>query len=205
MTLLHRRTLIASAALLIAGGARAAGAGQRAPDFTLPDTRGKPVRLTDFRGKFVVLEWTNPGCPFVRKHYDSGNMGATQKMARNQGLVWLSINSTEKASSDYLESAKLAAWLTERKGVATAVLMDEEGITGRAYNAMTTPHLYIVDPQGLLVYAGAIDSIPSVRVADIDKATNHVKMALADIAAGKPVATPMSRAYGCGIKYRSAA
>ena len=141
----------------------------------------------------------------VRKHYDSGNMGATQKMARDQGLVWLSINSTEKASSDYLESAKLAAWLTERKGVATAVLMDEEGTTGRAYNAMTTPHLYIVDPQGLLVYAGAIDSIPSARVADIDKAINHVKMALADIAAGKPVATPMSRAYGCGIKYKSAA
>ena len=100
---------------------------------------------------------------------------------------------------------KLAAWLTERKGVAAAVLMDEEGTTGRAYNAMTTPHMYIVDPQGLLVYAGAIDSIPSVRVADIDKATNHVKMALADIAAGKPVATPMSRAYGCGIKYKSAA
>ena len=202
---LLRRTLIATAALVALGAQAAAIVGQPAPDFTLKDTSGKTVRLSDFKGKHVVLEWTNPGCPFVKKHYDSGNMPTTQKHATGQGVVWLSINSTEKASSDYLESAKLAAWLTERKGVAAAVLMDEEGTTGRAYNAMTTPHLYIVDPQGLLVYAGAIDSIPSARVADIDKAINHVKMALADIAAGKPVATPMSRAYGCGIKYKSAA
>ena len=205
MTLLHRRTLIASAALLIAGGARAAGAGQRAPDFTLPDTRGKPVRLTDFRGKFVVLEWTNPGCPFVRKHYDSGNMGATQKMARDQGLVWLSINSTEKASSDYLEPAKLAAWLTERKGVAAAVLMDEDGKVGRAYDAKTTPHMYIVDAKGTLVYAGAIDSIPSARPADIEKATNYVKVGLTEALAGKPISAATTQPYGCSIKYKSPA
>mgnify|MGYP003602294640 CR=1 FL=1 len=208
MPLLHRRTLLVSAAALAATAAlpaRAATAGQRAPDFSLPDVNGKPVRLSDYRGKFVVLEWTNPGCPFVRKHYDSGNMGATQKAARDQGVVWLSINSTEKVSTDYMEPAKLAAWLKERHNLASAVLMDEDGTVGRSYNAMTTPHMYIVDPQGVLVYAGAIDSIPSARVADIDKAINHVKMALADIAAGKPVATPMSRAYGCGIKYKSAA
>lgn len=207
MPSLHRRTLIVSAALLgtafTAPLVWAAGVGQPAPDFALPDTSGKPVRLSDFKGKTVVLEWTNPGCPFVRKHYESGNMGATQKLARDQGVVWLSINSTEKASADYLEPPRLAAWLAERQGMASAVLMDEDGRVGRAYDARTTPHMYIVNPQGVLVYAGAIDSIPSARPADIDKATNHVKVALGDIAAGRPLATPVTRAYGCSIKYKS--
>ncbi len=208
MSMMHRRTLIATAALLAAlpGLAQAAVAvGQSAPDFTLQDTTGKTVRLSDFKGKLVVLEWTNPGCPFVRKHYDSGNMPATQKSAREQGVVWLSINSTEKASSDYLAPPKLAAWLAERKAQPTAVLMDEEGTTGHAYGARTTPHLYIVSPQGVLVYAGGIDSIPSARPADIDKATNYVKAALADIGAGRPVAAAATQPYGCSIKYKAPA
>ncbi len=206
MRLLRRRTLLASAAALAATPAlpaRAATAGQPAPDFSLPDTSGKTVRLSDHRGKFVVLEWTNPGCPFVRKHYDSGNMGVTQKAARDQGVVWLSINSTETASSDYLEPARLAAWLKERHGVASAVLMDEDGSVGRRYDARTTPHMYIVDPQGMVVYAGGIDSIASARVADIEKATNHIKAALADIAAQRPIAQPVTRPYGCSIKYKA--
>lgn len=206
MPLLYRRTLLASAAALAAAAAlpaRAATAGQRAPDFSLPDVNGKPVRLSDLRGKFVVLEWTNPGCPFVRKHYDSGNMGATQKAARDQGVVWLSINSTEKVSTDYMEPAKLAAWLKERHNLASAVLMDEDGTVGRSYNAMTTPHMYIVDPQGVLVYAGGIDSIPSARVADIEKATNYVKVALADMAAQRPIGQPVTKPYGCSIKYKT--
>ena len=206
MNTLPRRTLLSAAALLALGAhlpARAARVGQPAPDFSLPDTGGKAVRLADFRGRFVVLEWTNPGCPFVRKHYESGNMGATQKLARDQGVAWLAINSTETASSDYLEPPRLADWLKQHQGVPTAVLMDPEGTTGRAYDAKTTPHLYIVDPQGMLVYAGGIDSIASARVSDIEKATNHVKAALADIAAKRPIAQAVTKPYGCTIKYKT--
>ena len=206
MNTLPRRTLLSAAALLALGAhlpARAARVGQPAPDFSLPDTGGKAVRLADFRGRFVVLEWTNPGCPFVRKHYESGNMGATQKLARDQGVAWLAINSTEKASSDYLEPAKLTSWKAERKSAPTAVLMDEEGTVGKRYGARTTPHLYIVDPQGMLVYAGGIDSIASARVSDIEKATNHVKAALADIAAKRPIAQAVTKPYGCTIKYKT--
>lgn len=198
-----RRTLIALPLLLAALGAHAAAAvGQIAPDFTLQSTEGKPVRLSDLRGKYVVLEWTNPGCPFVRKHYDSGNMPATQKAAREQGLAWLSVNSTAKESGDYLEPARLAAWLAERKARPTAILMDEEGTVGHAYGARTTPHMYVIDPRGTLVYAGGIDSIPSARVADIERATNYVKAALADIAAQRPVAAAATQPYGCSIKYK---
>ena len=206
MNTLPRRTLLSAAALLALGAhlpARAARVGQPAPDFSLPDTGGKAVRLADFRGRFVVLEWTNPGCPFVRKHYESGNMGATQKLARDQGVAWLAINSTETASGDYLEPPRLADWLKQHQGVPTALLMDPEGTTGRAYDAKTTPHLYIVDPQGMLVYAGGIDSIASARVSDIEKATNHVKAALADIAAKRPIAQAVTKPYGCTIKYKT--
>ena len=206
MNTLPRRTLLSAAALLALGAhlpARAARVGQPAPDFSLPDTGGKAVRLADFRGRFVVLEWTNPGCPFVRKHYESGNMGATQKLARDQGVAWLAINSTETASGDYLEPPRLADWLKQHQGVPTAVLMDPEGTTGRAYDAKTTPHLYIVNPQGMLVYAGGIDSIASARVSDIEKATNHVKAALADIAAKRPIAQAVTKPYGCTIKYKT--
>ena len=141
----------------------------------------------------------------VRKHYDSGNMPATQKDATGQVVVWLSINSTEKASSDYLEPARLSAWLAERKAVPTAVLMDEEGTVGKSYGARTTPHMYIVNPQGVLVYAGGIDSIPSARPADIEKATNYVKTGLAQALAGQPITEAATRPYGCSIKYKSPA
>ena len=207
MPTLCRRSLIASAALMAFSALpslaqASATVGQRAPDFTLQDTAGQPVRLSDYKGKTVVLEWTNPGCPFVRKHYDSGNMPATQKDAIDHAVVWLSINSTEKGSGDYLQPAALAHWLHERKGVAPAVLMDEEGTVGQAYGARTTPHMFIVNPEGMLVYAGAIDSIASARPADIPKATNYVKAALADLAAGRPVAQAVTQAYGCSVKYK---
>jgi peroxiredoxin len=198
--------VIAAAALAAAASAHAApSVGQPAPDFTLRDTAGKAVRLSDFRGKHVVLEWTNPGCPYVRKHYDSGNMPATQKDATGRGVVWLAINSTEKEAGDYQPPAQLASWMQQRKAAATAVLMDEEGTVGKAYGARTTPHLYIVDPQGRLAYAGGIDSIPSSSIADIPKATNHVRQALGEALAGKPVSVPTTRPYGCSIKYKSAA
>lgn len=199
-----RRALFALPALLLAATAQAApSVGQPAPDFTLQDTGGKAVRLSDYRGKYVVLEWTNPGCPYVRKHYDSGNMAATQQDAAAKGVVWLSINSTEKDSGDYLQPAKLVAWQKERKVQPTATLMDEEGTVGKAYGARTTPHMYIVDPQGRLVYAGGIDSIPSSSRDDIAKAVNYVKQGLAEATSGKAISAATTRAYGCSIKYKS--
>lgn len=194
-------SLALSAAVPIAFAAPSVG--QPAPDFTLKDATGKSVKLSDFRGKYVVLEWTNPGCPYVRKHYDSGNMAATQQDAAGKGVVWLSVNSTEQASGDYLEPAKLVAWQQQRKVQPTATLMDEEGTAGKAYGARTTPHMYMVDPQGRLVYAGGIDSIPSSNPDDIRKATNYVKQAVAEASAGKPISTATTRPYGCSIKYKS--
>ncbi len=181
----------------------AATVGQPAPDFTLKDTSGKTVKLSDFKGKHVVLEWTNPGCPFVLKHYNSGNMQATQKDATGKGVVWLAINSTEKTHRDYLEPAKLGAWKQERKSAPSAILMDEEGTAGKAYGARTTPHMYIVNPQGQLIYAGGIDSIASSSADDIAKATNYVKVGVAEALAGKPLTASTTRPYGCSIKYKS--
>ena len=204
--MLLRRTLFALPLLLAAAGAQAAATvGQPAPDITLKDTTGKTVRLSEFKGKHVVLEWTNPGCPFVRKHYDSGNMPATQKDAAGRDVVWLAVNSTEKASGDYLEPAKLTSWLKERQSVPTAILMDEEGTAGRAYGARTTPHMYIVNPQGQLIYAGGIDSIASAKADDIPRATNYVKTGLAEALAGKSLTASTTRPYGCSIKYKDPA
>jgi peroxiredoxin len=162
---------------------------------------GKPVRLSSFKGKPVVLEWNNPGCPFVRKHYQ-GNMQALQKDT-GKGVAWLAINSTHDSSVDYHGAAQLGRWMQEQKAAATATLMDEDGKVGMAYAARVTPHMYIIDAQGTLVYAGAIDSIPSARVADIEKATNYVRQGLDELLAGKPLSTPTSQAYGCSIKYKS--
>jgi thioredoxin-related protein len=205
MTVL-RREFIALSALAFGIPAQAAAVvGQSAPEFTLADASGKSVKLSDYRGKYVVLEWTNPGCPYVRKHYNSGNMPATQKEAIDKGVVWLAINSTEKSAYDYLEPPKLVAWMKERKSVTTATLMDVEGVAGRAYGARTTPHMYIVDPKGKLVYAGGIDSIPSSNVDDIKTAVNYVRQGLNEALAGKPISQASTRPYGCSIKYKSQA
>lgn len=206
---MQRRPVIALAALspfaslLLPATAQAATVGQAAPDFTLMDTAGQPVKLSQFKGKTVVLEWNNPGCPFVKKHYQ-GNMQALQKEVAAQGAVWLAINSTRDDSGDYLAPAQLGRWMTEQKASPTATLMDEDGKVGQAYAARVTPHMYIVSAQGVLVYAGAIDSIASARVDDIPKATNYVRQAMAEIKAGKPLSVSTSRAYGCSIKYQSA-
>lgn len=192
--------LIVGTALL--AGAQAATVGQAAPDFTLKDVSGKTVRLSDFRGRHVVLEWNNPGCPFVRKHYDSGNMQTLQKEAAAKNVVWLAINSTEASHGDYLNPAQLGRWMSEQKAAPTATLMDEDGAAGRAYAARVTPHTYIVDPQGKLIYAGGIDSIPSGRAEDIRTATNYVRQGLGEALAGKPVSQSTTRPYGCTIKYR---
>lgn len=184
--------------------AQAAQVGEPAPAFELKDTSGKTVKLADFKGKHVVLEWTNPGCPFVVKHYGAQNMQALQKDAAAKNVVWLTVNSTAKGASDYLAPAALQTKLVKDWGAApTAVLMDESGTVGRAYAAKTTPHMYVVDPAGKLIYAGGIDDKRTANPADVPGAKNFVKAALADALAGKPVSTPTSTPYGCSIKYEA--
>ena len=175
--------------------------GQPAPAFTAMDASGKAVSLADFKGRHVVLEWVNPGCPFVQKHYNSANMQGTQKEATAKGVVWLAVASTAPDASDYKKPAALAAWMQSQKAAATSTLMDDDGKVGRAYGARTTPHMYIVDPAGTLVYAGGIDNKPSSNVADIAASTNYVKAALSETLAGKPVSQASTRPYGCSIKY----
>ena len=207
--MLNRRIFSSSVALAALAAstqqahAGAAAVGQAAPNFTATDALGKSHKLSDFKGKHVVLEWTNPGCPFVVKHY-GGNMQALQAEFTTKGVVWLSINSTAANASDYLAPAKLNAWKTEKKAASTAMLMDESGKIGQLYGAKTTPHMYIINPQGVLVYAGAIDSVPSARVDDIKTATNYVRQGLNEALGGKAISTSSTRAYGCSVKYKDA-
>lgn len=194
--------LVAGVALVATTSAGAAvSVGQPAPAFTVTDTGGKTVSLADFKGKHVVLEWVNPGCPFVQKHYNSANMPGTQKDATGQGVVWLAVNSTNTGAGDYMAPTKLAGWMKDKGGAPTATLMDADGKVGRAYGARTTPHMYVIDPQGKLVYAGAIDSKPTANPADIKTATNYVKQAVGESLAGKPVSVATTQAYGCSVKY----
>jgi hypothetical protein len=177
---------------------------QLAPEFSAKDTTGKTVKLSDFKGKQVVLEWVNPNCPFVKKHYQApGNMQSTQRDAlAKKDTVWLAINSTTTTHQDYMTPEALSTWLKGQTAQTTTVLMDESGDIGKAYGAKTTPHMYIIDPKGLLIYAGGIDSIRSANVADIPKATNYVKAALADTGSGKAVGVATSVPYGCSVKYK---
>jgi peroxiredoxin len=187
---------------LPAPAAAVAVVGQPAPAFTATDVGGRQVSLADFKGRHVVLEWVNPGCPDVRKHYGARNMQATQQSAVGAGgVAWLAVNSTTPDHGDYLSPPQMARWMQEQGGAPTATLMDEDGSVGRAYGARTTPHLFVVDPRGTLVYAGAIDDRPSANPADIASATNHVKTALAQSRAGQPVNPATTRAYGCSVKY----
>ena len=191
------------AGLALGAGAAVAApsVGQPAPAFSATDTLGRTVSLADFKGRTVVLEWVNPGCPFVVKHYGSGNLPKIQKDATGKGVVWLTVNSTAKSASDYRAPADLQAWMQQQGAAPTATLMDADGKLGRSYGARTTPHLYVIDKAGTLVYAGAIDSKPTANPADIAGATNHVAPALGETLAGQPVSTPVTRAYGCSIKY----
>jgi len=179
----------------------AAKVGEPAPAFTINGTNGKPVSLADQRGKLVVLEWTNHECPYVRKHYETGNMQTLQKEATGQGVVWLTVISSAPGTQGHV-NAKEADELTEsRKASPTAVLFDPTGSVGKAYGATNTPHMYVITKDGLLAYAGAIDDKPTTRRADIEGAQNYARPALASVTAGQPVKQPVTRAYGCTIKY----
>lgn len=175
--------------------------GQAAPAFTLPDANGTTQSLAAFKGKWVVLEWVNPDCPFVGKHYGSGNMQKLQKTYTAKGVVWLSIDSSAPGRQGYMDAARAAVFVTQRSASPTAFLLDPQGTVGRAYGAKTTPHMFIVSPEGKLVYNGAIDDKPSTDTADIAGARNHVQAALDEAMAGRPVSTASSQPYGCPVKY----
>ena len=197
--------LLLTSALTLAftGVARGAAAiGQPAPDFTLTDLAGQPHRLSDYRGRTVVLEWHNPDCPFVRKHYNSDNLPKLQRTAAADGVVWLLINSGApgKEGADYSASA-LEALLKKHHAAPAAYLRDRDGRVGRLYGAKTTPQMFVITAGGTLVYDGAIDSIRSARIEDIAKATNYVTAALAAVKASKPVEPSATQPYGCSVKY----
>ena len=176
--------------------------GSPAPALTLTDTRGKQHNLADYKGKYVVLEWVNLGCPFVRKHYESGNMQATQKKAVEKGVVWLSVCSSAKWKQGNLSPAGWNDEIADRKMASTAVLIDESGEVGRTYGAKTTPHMYVVHPDGVLIYKGAIDDKPTTNKDSIPGARNYVLAALDEAMAGKPVSTASTTSYGCSVKYK---
>ena len=190
-----------AAGLAMHGGAFAeAVVGQPAPAFKGVDAAGKPVSLDQYKGKYVVLEWVNPECPFVKKHYDSGNMPGTQKYALDKGVVWLAVNTS--ADGDRAEkSAAISEWVKSKKAMPTATIMDTGGAIGRAYGARTTPHMYLIDPAGKLVYAGAIDSKPTANPADIKGATNYMVQAIDESLAGKTLSQAVTKPYGCSVKY----
>lgn len=179
----------------------AAVVGDAAPDFTGTDTQGKTRTLSGYLGKTVVLEWTNHECPFVRKHYDTGAMQALQKEATDKGVIWLTIVSSAAGKQGFTTPEEASAVIKKEKSRETARILDSKGAIGHLYGAETTPHMYIIDSSGTLVYAGGIDDQPSVSHATIKTAHNYVKEALDDIAAGRAVRTPNTRSYGCGVKY----
>jgi peroxiredoxin len=174
--------------------------GAPAPDFSLPSSDGRTVRLADFKGKVVVLEWFNLGCPFVRKHYQGGAMQALQAELAAKGVAWLTVNSTNPKHGDHLSPEQQDAQAREKGLKSAAVLLDPDGAVGRLYGAKTTPHMFVVDPAGNVAYQGAIDDQP-LPAGDPKAAKNHVRAAVEELLAGKAVSTPETRPYGCGVKY----
>lgn len=205
---MHRRVFLsalpAAVAVLAALPAVAAPRlGQPAPAFQLVDADGRTRTLAEFKGKTVVLEWTNEGCPYVQKHYNSKNMQNTQAAAVKDGVVWLTMISSAPGEQGHQTGAQAKAWKAAVGAASTAVLLDPKGVTGRAYDAKTTPHMYVVDKAGTLVYMGGIDDKPSAAPASLQGARNYVTAALADVKAGRPVAQAATRPYGCNVKYAS--
>jgi peroxiredoxin len=204
---LTRRTFLAATGLAAlaktapAWASTVAKVGAAAPAFTSAATSGKPVTLGDYRGRIVVLEWTNHDCPYVRKHYETGNMQTLQKEATDKGVVWLTVISSPPGTQGYATAAEADALTAKRKANPSLVLLDPRGDVGRMYGATNTPHMYVIDKAGVLAYAGAIDDRPSSRKADVEGAHNYVRAAIQEVAAGQPVKTPVTRAYGCTVKF----
>lgn len=189
------------AAMIAVTVARAARVGERAPDFTATDSNGKTQKLSDYAGKFVVLEWTNRGCPYTQKQYNSGNMQKLQHEWTAKGVVWLTVVSSAPGKQGYVTAPEENAYVKQVNADPTAVILDPDGTLGHLYDAKTTPHMFVINPQGMLIYNGAIDDKPTTDVADISGARNYVSLALDEAMSGKAVGIGTSRPYGCSVKY----
>ena len=199
-----RLTIACAALMLVAAPAIAApDIGAPAPDFTATDINGNEFKLSDHKGKTVVLEWTNHQCPYVMKHYETGNMQKTQAAAKEHGVEWVSIVSSAEGRQGNTTAEEAKAILEQQGATVTTKILDPSGTIGGLYDAKTTPHMYIIDAQGMLVYAGAIDSNPRWFKGSVKSAKNYILAALDNIAAGEPIETPSTRAYGCSVKYAS--
>jgi peroxiredoxin len=195
------RWTLAVAALLLALPLLGARVGTAAPNFVGTDSNGKTHQLRDYQGKVVVLEWHNQGCPYTKKHYESGNMQRLQKEWTAKGVIWLTVISSAPGEQGYVTAAEENEYLKKMNAAPTAVLLDPTGVIGHQYAAKTTPHMYVIDPKGTLAYEGGIDDKATSDPADIPGATNFVAAALREVTAGKTVSTPVTRPYGCSVKY----
>lgn len=191
-------------AAILTLSASAIRVGDTAPDFTGTDTHGQTHKLSEYKGKFVVLEWTNNGCPYTQKHYASGNMQALQKQWTGKGVVWLTVLSSAPGEQGYMTASQENAYIGKVHADPTAALLDPQGTIGHLYAAKTTPHMFVIDPSGKLIYDGAIDDHPTTDVSDIPTSKNYVSAALTEAMAGQAVATTYTRPYGCSVKYSGA-
>lgn len=199
---MNRKTAIAFiVTLLISGVVSGQTVDNPAPDFSGIDSSGNTFQLSDFKGRVVVLEWTNHDCPYVRKHYGTGNMQALQNTADQRGVVWVSIISSAPGKQGYVDGEEADRLTDERGAAPDYVILDSSGDIGRLYRATNTPHMFVINEEGVLVYIGAIDDQPSSRWESVESAQNYVELALNDVFAGRPVAIPVTRAYGCSVKY----
>jgi len=196
---MHR--LLAVALFAAVASAHAGTVGSPAPEFALQSVAGGTVKLSQYKGKYVVLEWVNPECPYVRKHYGSANMQKLQKDYTGREVVWLTINSTRNGHPEYKQPGEMATWMKKMDASSSATLLDPKGEAGKAYGARTTPHMYIIDPKGVLVYAGGIDDKRSTDVEDVKTAKNYVRAAMDELLAGKSVTNSATAPYGCSVKY----
>jgi peroxiredoxin len=197
--LLTALTCLASTSLF---AAESPAPGSAAPDFSVTDSKGKTQSVSQYKGKYVVLEWFNPDCPFVKKHYGSGNMQKVQEEFTGKGVVWLSVDSSAPGKEGNLTAEQAEKKRAEWKMKSTALVLDADGKAGQTYGAKNTPHMFIIDPEGKVIYAGAIDSKASPNPADIAVSTNYVKVALEESMGGKPVSTASTKPYGCSVKYK---
>jgi peroxiredoxin len=201
MSRLPRIAAVFTSLIVAIAAVAAPQVGQPAPDFTATDSQGASHSLSQMRGKVVVLEWTNADCPYTRKHYTSGNMQSIQTLARENGVIWLSVISSAPGKQGYVTAQEENAYLKEMNAAPTAVLLDPTGALGHLYDAKTTPHMFVINPQGILIYNGAIDDHPTSDASDIPHSQNYLSLALEEALAGKPVAVATSRPYGCSVKY----
>ena len=202
MRTFYRCMLHSLFSFLLVATALAARIGEPAPDFTATDSNGKAQRLSDYKGKYVVLEWHNQGCPYTRKHYESGNMQRLQKEWTGKGVVWFTVISSAPGTQGYVTASAENDYVKKVNATPTAVLLDPDGTVGHLYAAKTTPHMYIIDPKGVLIYNGAIDDHPTADQTDIPVSKNYVSLALGEAMSGKPISDAATRPYGCSVKYK---